>query len=105
VSDIRGFVSLDKTRRLIVVAFRGSETMNDFLVSDLLSISLVPIDLCANCASGSGFVLGWARIRNPIIQQVRTLLDKNPGFIIVVTGKRHMFRTILFFLSETYFQS
>ncbi|KAF2665878.1 alpha/beta-hydrolase [Microthyrium microscopicum] len=87
LTDTRGYIAVDNVNKLIVVAFRGSETVANFL-ANLLSIFLTRVDLCTGCQGGSGFWISWTRNRAQIIQQVKNLLN-NPArqnYTVLVTG-------------------
>ncbi|KAN0094055.1 alpha/beta-hydrolase [Hyaloscypha variabilis] len=86
-ADIKGFVALDPTRSLIVVAFAGSgNTIRNWL-ADFTFIQ-VPYTLtgCINCFVHSGFDSGWAERRSAVLSAVTSALETHPNYTLIVTG-------------------
>jgi Lipase (class 3) len=81
-------VAVDRSQRLIVVSFRGTQTISD-VVTDL-DLGLGPTDVCGTAATGcrahSGYVRSWEDSRQQVITTVQDALANNQGFTVVTTG-------------------
>jgi cephalosporin-C deacetylase-like acetyl esterase len=79
-------VAIDPRNRLVVVAFRGSETFRDVL-TDLGALNARPKINCMTCGLvASGFDNAYEEVRAQINNAVTTALSQNPGFRVVATG-------------------
>ena len=83
-TDVTGFVATDSTNKLIVVAFRGSETIANW-ITDIL-FPLMPTSLCSNCNGETGFWTSWSQARSEVLAAVQTAVAANPTYKIVSTG-------------------
>ncbi|KAI9819807.1 MAG: hypothetical protein M1832_003882 [Thelocarpon impressellum] len=83
-TDTTGFVAVDKTNRQIVMAIRGSQSVQNF-VADVVFVG-VPWNLCADCKVHKGFWLSWLELRSDITKAVNAAIEANPGFSVVFTG-------------------
>ncbi|KAE9368372.1 alpha/beta-hydrolase, partial [Stipitochalara longipes BDJ] len=86
-ADIKGFVALDHTRSLVVVAFAGSgNTIRNWLTD--FTFVQVPYTLmgCTDCWVHSGFDLGWAERRDAILSTVVSALSTYPEYSLIITG-------------------
>ncbi|OCK81543.1 alpha/beta-hydrolase [Lepidopterella palustris CBS 459.81] len=83
-TDVTGFVALDTTRSLIVVSFRGSESLRNWLAD--VDFPLVATDLCADCSASAGFWNSWVEARDDVLAAIRTAKAANPTFQIVAVG-------------------
>jgi hypothetical protein len=90
-------VAVDRTHKLIVVAFRGTErcsfnflnisatTGNCRATTDSISITAVP-QFCAGCAIGSGWWGAWNEVKADVLAQVKAASMANSGFRVLTTG-------------------
>lgn len=83
-TDTTGFLAVDTTNELIVLSFRGSESVRNYLTDVLFP--LVPIDLCTGCLGEAGFWSAWADNRGNILPSVKETVADNPSYTVVVTG-------------------
>jgi len=83
-TDVTGYVATDSTNNLIVVAFRGSETIANWITD--LEFPLMPIGLCKGCNGETGFWTSWSQARSEVFAAVATAVAANPTFKIVSTG-------------------
>jgi len=83
-TDVTGYVATDSTNQLIVVAFRGSETIANWITD--LEFPLMPIDICEGCNGETGFWTSWSQARSEIFAAVATAVAANPTYKIVSTG-------------------
>ncbi|KAF7333272.1 Alpha/beta-hydrolase [Mycena sanguinolenta] len=88
-TDTQGFVVRDDTRKEIVVALRGSTSLQDFLTD--AEIVLVPfvspgVKAPAGSTAHAGFLAAWNSVASTVISTVRTQLAAHPGYQLVSTG-------------------
>lgn len=84
VTDVTGFVAVDSMNQLIVVSFRGSHSLRNFLAD--FNFIPVSIDICKGCTAHRGFWDSWTEARNNILQATKEALVKYPKYKMVVTG-------------------
>jgi Lipase (class 3) len=89
-----GFVAVDRTHQLIVVAFRGTEDCdlsglapagNCLAGVDSLVTTAVP-QFCAGCEIGAGWLGAWNEVRGDVLEAVNAARITNPGFRVLSTG-------------------
>ncbi|RDA84071.1 hypothetical protein CP532_0778 [Ophiocordyceps camponoti-leonardi (nom. inval.)] len=86
VYGVGGYVASNPNRRHLVVAFKGSDTMFDYITD--ASKKLVESDLCQGCLAHNGFYTALTRLKNHLRRAVEDELRK-PGrenYRVVVTG-------------------
>lgn len=81
---MQGFVSTSGPRAEIVLSFRGSATIRNYITD--INILLVPFGSCPGCAAHAGFVTAWKEPRKAIIAAIDTALAKNPSYKLIITG-------------------
>lgn len=79
-----GFVALDPTNELIVVSFRGSNTLRNWLL-DVLFVAAA-CDLGDGCYAHAGFLAAWESVKSATYAGVEAALAEQPTYPIVVTG-------------------
>lgn len=83
-TDATGFVAVDNVNKLIVLAYRGSTSLANWIGN--FNIEFVPFASCSGCSVHAGFFDGW----NDSKDQVKTALAQaqanNPGYNIIATG-------------------
>jgi hypothetical protein len=91
--DTSGFVAVDRTNKLIVVSFRGTENCNVFTgdlsgncQANLQSLTLQNSDFCNGCMIAPGYLSAWNEVRDNVIQAVRGANITNNGFRVLSTG-------------------
>lgn len=78
-------MAADKTNEQIVVAFRGSSSISnwianlDFVLTDASS-------LCDGCEAHMGFLECWETVADSITFQVESAMQTYSGYTLVVTG-------------------
>ncbi|KAJ7352168.1 alpha/beta-hydrolase, partial [Mycena albidolilacea] len=84
------FVARDDTKKEIIVAWRGSSAIQDFLITDADLILKTYSSQRVSPASGtkvhSGFIRSYNSIADQVISLVGSQLDANPGYTVVSTG-------------------
>lgn len=84
VFEMDGYVALDNVRKEIVVAFRGSSGLRNWIAD--LTFLLVPCDYTTGCAVHTGFKIAWESIREYTLGFVKSALAEYPDYTLVVTG-------------------
>lgn len=79
-----GFVALDHTNKAIVVSFRGSQSIDNWLTN--FDFGLVPTDLCSRCTAHAGFWRSWTDARDAVIPAVKATAVAYPSYQIAATG-------------------
>ncbi|KAF2856740.1 alpha/beta-hydrolase [Plenodomus tracheiphilus IPT5] len=83
-TDVTGFVAVDHTNNLIVVAFRGSSTIDTWLTD--LDFDTVTTDICPGCTAHHGFWNSWVDARDRVLPAVKQASTAFPAYQITVTG-------------------
>ncbi|KAI8935522.1 hypothetical protein NX059_008092 [Plenodomus lindquistii] len=83
-SDITGFVATDSTNKLIVISFRGSRSIRNWITN--LVFPVVPTTLCANCSGSAGFWGSWLEAQSNVLAAVTQARAQYPDYKIVATG-------------------
>jgi hypothetical protein len=88
LTDVTGFVALDPSSNTIVISFRGSHSIRNFLTD--LDFTAIPTDLCKpvgqTCTAHKGFWTSWTEARNTVLGAVKNTIAQNPNYRIAVTG-------------------
>ncbi|KAF2458542.1 Alpha/Beta hydrolase protein [Lineolata rhizophorae] len=84
ITDVTGYVAVDHTNCLIVVAFRGSRSVRNFLAD--INFVQVPTDICATCTAHKGFWVSWLEARDGVLDAVEGAADENPSYKVVAVG-------------------
>ncbi|KAI0047903.1 alpha/beta-hydrolase [Auriscalpium vulgare] len=86
-----GFVVRDDDRKELIVAFRGSQQLQDMvtdsnLVLAPLSSHGVPPETAASSSVHAGFMIAYNSVSRTVISAVREELDVYPDYTVIVTG-------------------
>ncbi|KAI9814195.1 MAG: hypothetical protein M1827_003361 [Pycnora praestabilis] len=84
VTDVTGYVAVDSTNHLIVVAFRGTESVRNYAAD--ADFPVVATDICSGCTADQGFYNSWLEARAGVIASVQAAAKANPSYSIVATG-------------------
>lgn len=84
VTDVTGFVAVDPINKLVVVSFRGSHSLRNFITD--FNYKLVSSDLCDGCTAHQGFWQSWTEARSDVLNSTKSAMDSNPAYNMVVTG-------------------
>lgn len=84
VTDTAGYVAVDHTNQIIAVAFRGSESVRNFIAD--LTFSWSNIDTCDGCRGYTGLWEAWSEVKDAVIQGVTAAQKANPSYRVLVTG-------------------
>ncbi|RAR00724.1 lipase precursor [Stemphylium lycopersici] len=83
-TDVTGYVAIDHTNRLVVVAFRGSHTIDTWRTN--LDFGTTQTDICPDCTAHSGFWQSWVDARARVLPAVMEAAAAHPAYQITVTG-------------------
>ncbi|KAH9203286.1 Alpha/Beta hydrolase protein [Leptodontidium sp. 2 PMI_412] len=83
-TDATGFVAIDYTNQLIVVAFRGTASLLGWILN--FNFNRVPTTICNGCGVHEGFWTAWLGVRDAISDAVRDAVAAKPVFNVVCTG-------------------
>jgi alpha-beta hydrolase superfamily lysophospholipase len=81
---VTGYVAIDSTNRNIVISFRGSLSVRNWLAN--VDFTAIPTDLCGDCKVHQGFWKSWLEARPGILSAVKAAAAENPGYGVVATG-------------------
>lgn len=84
VGDIQGFTGFSSSLNGIVLAFRGSSNLQNWIIN--LSTNQVPYPRCTNCKVHNGFVTGYNLVKTIISGQLQALRALHRGAPIYITG-------------------
>jgi len=82
--DLQAFVGYDTKEKQIVVSFRGSSNLIDWL--DDLTYTLIPYPWVSGGEIHEGFYLAWGEISKEVMDATTALMSKYSGSTILVTG-------------------
>jgi hypothetical protein len=81
----KGYIALDHTKKLIVLAFRTSVSQQDSDV-DSNKEPMKMEDLCPGCWVHSGFWYYWTSAKDHVISQLQTAIESHPDYSLAVVG-------------------
>ncbi|SPQ21833.1 ae368ab0-4aa7-4557-9d60-651608c7a28b [Thermothielavioides terrestris] len=82
--DTRGFVGVDPVSQQIVVSFRGTTSVQNW-IADLTFVQ-VPCDLTPGCLVHTGFWGSWGEVAARTLAAVRDAKAAHPAYSVIVTG-------------------
>lgn len=83
-TDTTGFVAKDDTKKAIVLSFRGSSSIRNFVADAKIATESVPY--CGGCSVHKGFLKSFKEALPLIDKPLRSLIKANPTYKIVMTG-------------------
>src|SRR3712207_4057828 len=83
-SDITGFVATDTTNELIVLSFRGSRSVRNWLTN--LQFPVAPTTICATCGSSIGFWTSWLEAETNVLAAIKQAQAQYPSYKVISTG-------------------
>ena len=83
-TDGTGFVSIDMTNKLIVIAFRGSKSIDNWAAN--LDFQMEDVSFCSGSRTHSGFLESWNEVQAGVVDAVKAAQAQYPDFKIVATG-------------------
>ncbi|CRG84115.1 hypothetical protein PISL3812_01445 [Talaromyces islandicus] len=100
--DASGFVAVDNTNNLIVLSFRGSHDLSNWIAN----LDFFPIDtpsVCEGCSMHVGFWETWQTVAANVTEQLQSALATYPGYTLVMTG--HSLGAALAAIAATVFRN
>lgn len=91
-TDLHGWILRDDTNSEIIVAFRGTESIQNY-ESDT-NYTLAPFDTypeCEGCEVHGGYYLIWASAYEQIQSLIQDQSSQYPDYSIIITGHRYIF--------------
>ncbi|KAM7187491.1 mono and diacylglycerol lipase [Naviculisporaceae sp. PSN 640] len=84
LTDTRGYIAVDPIRSLIVLSFRGSTSINNW-ISNVLFFQ-ISCPLTPGCKVHLGFAASWEEVSDTVIAGIAAAKKANPTYKIVITG-------------------
>lgn len=84
-SGLGALVAVDHTRRVIVLAIRGSANVRNWITNLQFTFTGCG-DLAKNCKVHNGFGDAWAEISGTVLDAIRATRAANPTYSVVTTG-------------------
>lgn len=84
-TDIQGYIAVDRTKSLIIVSFRGSSSLRNW-IADILFAQVPCNNLVPGCLVHTGFASAWAEVSPVVLSGVAAAVAANPSYAIVATG-------------------
>ncbi|KAG8526337.1 uncharacterized protein KY384_000330 [Bacidia gigantensis] len=85
ITDVTGYIALDTARSLIVLAFRGSKSLRNW-IADVTFGAGTQEAICPGCEVWEGFAESWNEAKTGVLAALKTAVAANPTFKVVVTG-------------------
>ncbi|EXJ92291.1 hypothetical protein A1O3_00841 [Capronia epimyces CBS 606.96] len=82
--DATGFVALDHTTQQIIISFRGSQSLQNFVADAEFPLS--PSTICTGCEVHTGFLDSWTSVKSLVQGAVETARTTYPSYGVVSTG-------------------
>ncbi|KAJ5690306.1 hypothetical protein N7462_004698 [Penicillium macrosclerotiorum] len=83
-TDTAGYIAIDNTNKAIILAFRGSYSVRNW-IADAEFFYTNP-QLCDGCNAELGFWSSWTNVRDDIIPHLSATVDTHPDYELVVVG-------------------
>lgn len=83
--DVAGFIAADETNHLIVLSFRGSRTLSNW-IADLDFVLWDAGEICSGCWAHDGFLESWRTVQSMVTAEIEAAVAKYPGYQLVFTG-------------------
>jgi hypothetical protein len=81
---VTGFVATDTTNKLIVLSFRGSRSIRNWVTNFIFPTTATTI--CPTCLVSQGFWGSWLEAQNNVLDAIAKARIQYPDYKIVATG-------------------
>ena len=85
LTDVTGYLATDTSRSLIILAFRGSSSVRNFITDANFPTVPTP-EICSGCSIDQGFYSSWKEAKSGVLAALTTATTANPTYTIVITG-------------------
>ncbi|RYP47483.1 hypothetical protein DL768_006455 [Monosporascus sp. mg162] len=88
-TNTQGFIARDDAAKEVILAFRGTSNIQDFMVDlseDLVPFNTTGVTNCEGCMAHEGFLKAWNSVAQESIDDVNAELAANSGYKVIVTG-------------------
>ncbi|RYO76066.1 hypothetical protein DL766_003791 [Monosporascus sp. MC13-8B] len=88
-TNTQGFIARDDAAREVILAFRGTSNIQDFMIDlseDLVPFNTTGVTNCEGCMAHEGFLKAWNSVAQESIDGVKAELAANSGYKVTVTG-------------------
>lgn len=82
--DIQGFTGYSSNLKGIIVAFRGSSNIQNWIIN--LSFNQIAYSRCTNCKVHNGFHTGWNTVKATVHSHIQSLMALHRDSKIYITG-------------------
>lgn len=86
VFDLEGYVAVDTVREEIVVAFRGSSDLRNWIADFDFILTEYSGTGCSDCYVHNGFSTSWSEIKSYAEEYVEAAYATYPDYSLVITG-------------------
>ncbi|PYH48501.1 lipase family protein [Aspergillus saccharolyticus JOP 1030-1] len=83
--DTAGFLAVDSTNKLLVVSFRGSSSIENW-IADLDFIFTDASAICSGCEVHQGFWKAWSSVADTLTAEIQAAVTAYPDYSLVFTG-------------------
>lgn len=83
-TDVTGFVALDSTNKLIVLSFRGSRSIRNWITN--IVFPTIPTTICPTCLVSKGFWVSWLEAQKNVLAVIAAAQAQHPDYKVVATG-------------------
>lgn len=83
--DATGYIAVDNTNKLIILAFRGSSDLDNWIAN--IDVVLTDVSsICSGCEVHEGFWDTWQTVASGVTTEIESALETYSGYTFVATG-------------------
>lgn len=84
-NDVAGYLAADTTNNLLVLSFRGSRTIDNWIDNiDFIQEDIT--DVCNDCWAHGGWWDAWQEVADELSGQIKDAVNQYPDYKLVFTG-------------------
>ncbi|KAM7204362.1 Alpha/Beta hydrolase fold [Rhypophila sp. PSN 637] len=84
ITDHRGFIAVDHTKKLIVISLRGTVSVRNW-ITDFITTQ-TPCAITKDCLLHTGFFASWLEISSAVFTHTQAAVKQFPTYRVVATG-------------------